>query len=80
MRNLPESFLSKKERFVDQRPSLNLKANTTIFLFTDLVYIMQCNVFYYRQMMHALEDRKREKEINKFQKQLFSYVLRNRCS
>ena len=31
----------------------------------DTLYIMQCNVFYYRLMTHALEDSKMEKEINK---------------
>ena len=31
-------------------------------------------------MMHALEDSKREKEPDKFQKQPFAYVLQDRCS
>ena len=31
-------------------------------------------------MTHAPEDSKRRKEINKFQKQRFTYVLQNRCS
>ena len=37
---------------------------------------MQYNVFYYRLMTHTLKDsqKKRAKEINKFQKQPFTYV------
>ena len=59
MRNLPESFLSsKKERWVEQDQSLNLKNNTTVFSWT---HHTLCNVMYYA-MMHALEDSKKEKE------------------
>ena len=50
------------------------------FLFMDKLYIMQCIVFYYRLMTHRLEDNKSEKEINKFQKHPFTYVLQNRSS
>ena len=59
MRNLPESFLSsKKERWVDQDQSLNLKNNTTVFSWTHRTL---CNGMYCA-MMHALEDSKKEKE------------------
>ena len=76
MRKLPERFLSKKRKM--RRPSpvfIPERLKLQVFLFTDRLYVMQYNVFFYRLMTHGLEDSKREKEISKFQKQPFTYVL-----
>ena len=76
MRKLPERFLSKKRKM--RRPSsvfIPERLKLQVFVFTDRLYVMQYNVFFYRLMTHRLEDSKREKEISKFQKQPFTYVL-----
>ena len=70
-------FCVKKERCIDQDPCLSLKTNTTFFFnLRDTLYMMQCNVFYYRLMMDTLdEDSEKEKEINKFQRSSCSHMF-----